>query len=166
MERVELSGNSPYTRSGKGKKTEKKHSSRGIGFFEDRNEEYGDFSIFLDGSMTENVSLEDLLDDVHQAGEKLAEKPFMSSIMEYKKAVRKFMGYIVTRAYASESDIQVRKYIKNGMPMIDEKKWVKIKVVDEKLEKLALYIVQNQKSQLTILKKIEEIEGILVDLMG
>ncbi len=57
-------------------------------------------------------------------------------------------------------------FLKNGIPVLDEKKWVKIKVVDEKLEKLASYIVQSQKNQLTILKKIEEIEGILVDLMG
>ena len=166
MERIELTGNNPFSRSRKGRKTEKKHSGFSIFSFSGEKNKPDDFSVYLDGAVSSAVPLEELLDEVHQAGEKLIDKPFMASILEYKKAVRKFMAHIVSRAYTAETDTEVRKYFKNGLPMVDEKKWVKIKVIDEKLEKLALYIVENQKSQLSILKRIEEIEGLLVDLMG
>ncbi len=164
MDRIELTGwNSPL-KNKKEKKTSRKGSVSSGLFRSDT--VHGDFSLFLTDKEIEGVSIEDLLDDIHEAGEKLIEKPFISSIKEYKKAVRKFVGYIVKKAYDAETDIQTRRFLKNGIPVVDEKKWVKIKVVDEKLEKLASYIVQSQKNQLTILKKIEEIEGILVDLMG
>ena len=166
MDRIELTGwNSPLKN-----KKEKKTSRKGALFSSSLRSEstsvHNDFSLFLTDKEIENVSVEELLDNIHEAGEKLIEKPFISSIKEYKNAVRKFVGYVVRKAYEAETDIQSRRFLKNGIPVFDEKKWVKIKVVDEKLEKLASYIVQSQKNQLTILKKIEEIEGILVDLMG
>lgn len=167
MDRIELTGwNSPL-KNRKEKKTSKKGragaaGSSKVGGSESRH----DFSLLLTSREVEDASIEELLDNIHEAGEKLIEKPFISSIKEYKNAVRKFIGYIVNNAYEAETDIQTRRFLKNGMPVLDEKKWVKVKVVDEKLEKLASYIVQSQGSQLTILKKIEEIEGILIDLMG
>ena len=166
MDRVELTGwNSPL-KNKKEKKTSRKGTLSSVSRRSGRSSVQNDFSLFLTDKELENVSVEELLDNIHEAGEKLIEKPFISSIKEYKNAVRKFVGYVVRKAYDAETDIQSRRFLKNGIPVFDEKKWVKIKVVDEKLEKLASYIVQSQKNQLTILKKIEEIEGILVDLMG
>ena len=164
MDRIELTGwNSPL-KNKKEKKTSRKGAPFSTSMRSDNTSVRNDFSLFL--TDVENVSIEELLDNIHEAGEKLIEKPFISSIKEYKNAVRQFVGYIVKKAYEAETDVQTRRFLKNGIPVLDEKKWVKIKVVDEKLEKLASYIVQSQKNQLTILKKIEEIEGILVDLMG
>ncbi len=166
MDRIELTGwNSPL-KNKKEKKTSKKGSVYSTSLRSGTSSVEKDFSLFITEREIENVSVEELLDNIHEAGERLIEKPFMSSIKEYKKAVRKFVGYIVKKAYEAETDIQTRRFLKNGIPVFDEKKWVKVRVVDEKLEKLASYIVQSQKNQLTILKKIEEIEGILVDLMG
>lgn len=166
MDRIELTGwNSPL-KNKKEKKTSRKTAPFSTSLRSGSSSVNNDFSLFLTDKEIENVSIEELLDDIHEAGEKLIEKPFISSIKEYKNAVRKFVGYIVKKAYEAETDVQTRRFLKNGIPVLDEKKWVKIKVVDEKLEKLASYIVQSQKNQLTILKKIEEIEGILVDLMG
>ena len=166
MDRIELTGwNSPL-KNKKDKKTSRKGSLFSASVKSESSSVHPDFTLFLTEKELENVSVEELLDNIHEAGEKLIEKPFISSIKEYKNAVRKFVGYVVRKAYDTETDIQSRRFLKNGIPVFDEKKWVKIKVVDEKLEKLASYIVQSQKNQLTILKKIEEIEGILVDLMG
>ncbi|MCP5514439.1 MAG: YaaR family protein [Spirochaetales bacterium] len=168
MERIDFTGSNIPLKSGKDKKVDKKHKSSPSGLFgvteaEEASEQ--DFSFYLSSVVDEGVSLEELLDDVHSAGEKLIDKPFISNIKEYKESVRRFIGYIVKNAYNMESDVQSRKYMKNGMPVIDEKRWTKIKIVDQQLEKLAFHILQNQRSQLTILKKIEEIEGLLVDLM-
>lgn len=166
MEKIEFTGNSPHPRNERNKKTGKKYRTSGIGFFDAAGEAESDFSFYLSSAVNDSVPIEQLLDDVHTAGERLVEKPFISNIKEYREAVGRFMAYIVKNGFSAESETQTKKYIKNGLPFVDEKKWTKVKVVNEKLEKLALYIMQSQKSQLTILKKIEEIEGILVDLLG
>ena len=165
MEKIDFTGSSYNLKSEKEKKVDKKSRNRRIGFSDVSGPGESDFSFYLSSVIGDNVSIEELLDDVHSAGEKLLEKPFISNIKDYREAVRRFIGYVVKNAYDAESDVQSRKYIKNGIPVVDEKKWTKVKIVDEKLEKLALYIMQSQRNQLTILKKIEEIEGILVDLM-
>jgi len=159
MEKIDSATGRHNLRSNREKKVGKKQESF-LGFFnaaEAPESISSDFSFSY--AIDENVSLETLLDDVHSIGEKLIEKPFISNIKEYKQAVRRFLAYVINNAYSAESKIE-RRTLKR-----DEKKWINIKVVDEKLEKLALYIIQNQKGQLTILKKIEEIEGILIDLM-
>ena len=168
MERIDSATGSSSLRNDRGKKVGKKPGNFFLGFFNTTqapDAAEADFSFYLSFTDIENVSLETLLDDVHIIGEKLIEKPFISNIKEYKQAVRRFLGYVVKNAFSTTTEIGKKKYIKNGTPYVDEKKWTNIKVVDEKLEKLALYIIQNQKGQLTILKKIEEIEGILIDLM-
>ena len=165
MEKIDFTGSSYNLKSEKEKKVDKKYKNRRIGFSDVSGAGESDFSFYLSSVTGDNVSIEELLDDVHSAGEKLVEKPFISNIKDYREAVRRFIGYVVKNAYDAESEVQSRKYIKNGIPVVDEKKWTKVKIVDEKLEKLALYIMQSQRNQLTILKKIEEIEGILVDLM-
>ena len=177
MERIDSATGSSNLKNDRGKKVGKKQRSF-LSFFNttqalDAKTET-DLSFYLSYSIDENVSLETLLDDVHSIGEKLIEKPFIENIKEYKQAVRHFMAYIVKKTYSAESkivketesEIAKKMYTQKGNPDLIERKWVNIKVVDEKLEKLALYILQNQKGQLTILKKIEEIEGILVDLMA
>lgn len=167
MERIDPTGSSSLFRNDRGKKVGKKETSKIGGIFsfkETAETAESDFSFYL-SSLDEGIPLEELLDDIHTAGEKLVEKPFISNIKEYRQAVKRFLAYIVKNSYEAETEIQKKKYVKNGVPYMDEKKWTNIKVVDEKLEKLAAYIIQNQKGQLTILKKIEEIEGILVDLM-
>ena len=166
MDKIGFSGLNSNLKNKKEKKISRKSGSSIHSLRRNEDIAVSDFSLLISGVEVEDVSLEELLDNIHEAGEKLIEKPFISSIKEYKSAVRKFIGYIVKEAYEAETGIQSRRYLRNGIPVVDEKKWTKVKVVDEKLEKLAAYIVQSQKNQLSILKKIEEIEGILIDLMG
>ena len=173
MERIDSATGSHNLKNDRGKKVGKKPGHTFLGFFSatqapDSVLTETDFSFYLSQAVDENVSLETLLDDVHSIGEKLVEKPFIANIKEYKQAVRRFLAYVVKNTFSVETEI-TKKKVKNDLNP-DERKWIdqqwiNVKVVDEKLEKLALYILQNQKGQLTILKKIEEIEGILVDLM-
>ena len=46
------------------------------------------------------------------------------------------------------------------------KRYTLIAVVDRKLEQLAAGILQNQRDKLEILRKVEEIQGMLVDMTG
>lgn len=103
--------------------------------------------------------LEHMLDDVHSAGDLLKEKPLPDNIVAYKAAVRSFVKFVVDRAY----DVSERT---SGGNILKRKKFTQVQVIDQKLEQLAAGILSGQKSQLALLERIEEINGLLVDLMS
>ncbi len=100
-----------------------------------------------------------LLDDVHSAGDILKGRQTPETILEYKDAVRSFVRYVVARAFdVTEST--------SGGNILKRKKFTQVQVIDAKLEELARGILSNQKNQLAVLERIEEINGLLVDLMS
>jgi len=103
--------------------------------------------------------LERMLDDVHSAGDLLKEKPLPDNIVAYKGAVRAFLKFVVSRAY----DVSERT---SGGNILKRKKFTQVQVIDQKLEQLAAGILSGQKSQIALLGRIEEINGLLVDLMS
>jgi len=103
--------------------------------------------------------LESLLDDVHSAGDQLKDKPLPDNIVAYKNAVRSFIRYIVDRTYTVTEST-------SGGNILKRKKFTQVQVIDQKLEQLAAGILSNQRPQLGLLEKIEEINGLLVDLMS
>lgn len=111
----------------------------------------------LDGSET----VEGLLDDVHGAGEALKKDPVFGPLNGYKKAVRRFLKYVLDNGIETEEQLGIR----NPRTM-QQKKYLMLRVVDEKLENLAAYVLKGQAEQLDILRRIDEIHGLLVDLTG
>lgn len=111
----------------------------------------------LDGT----ESIEELLDDVHQAGDELIKDPVFGPLSEYKKAVRRFLRYILEYSLEVEEITGSR-----NSETMQQKKYLIVRVVDEKLESLASHVIKNQAGQLEILRRINEIHGMLVDLSG
>lgn len=111
----------------------------------------------LNGSET----VEGLLDDVHEAGDALKRDPVFGPLNGYKKAVRRFLRYILENSIEVEETLGIR----NPRTM-QQKKYVMIRVVNERLENLAAHVLKNQADQLDILRRIDEIHGMLVDLTG
>lgn len=113
-------------------------------------------------SFDEDSDLEDLLDDVHQFGEKLVNFPSINTVEKYKKSVRNFIHYVLKQAVKVES-IEGAKF-NRFKPSNKQKRYTLISVIDDKLDKLAAGILMNQGKQLDLLAKVEEINGLLVDL--
>ncbi|MDT8297952.1 MAG: YaaR family protein, partial [Spirochaetaceae bacterium] len=111
----------------------------------------------LDGTET----VEGLLDDVHVAGEALKRDPVFGPMNGYKKAVRRFLRYVIENGLETDEALGIR----NPRTM-QQKKYVIIRVVDERLESLAAHVLKNQIDQLEILRRIDEIHGMLVDITG
>lgn len=111
----------------------------------------------LDGSET----VESLLDDVHEKGEALRKDSVFGPLNGYKKAVRRFLRYVIENSFEVEETLGIR----NPRNM-QQKKYVIIRIVDERLENLAAHVLKNQGDQLDILRRIDEIHGMLVDLTG
>jgi uncharacterized protein len=110
--------------------------------------------------LSTDKDLEVLLDDVHSYGERLKERPTMERIREYREAVASFLQYIVHFTFEAET-IEGSRF----NPMKKQKRYTLVRLVNEKLEKLATGVLANQISQLDILRRVEEINGLLVDLL-
>jgi len=103
-------------------------------------------------------SLHKLLDEVHNAGDALSKRPFPPEIAAYREAVRDFVHYVVEHGFDTEEQI-------SGTSVLKRKKFTLVQVIDSKLEGMAAAILRGQINQLEILEKLDEIKGLLVDLV-
>ena len=101
-------------------------------------------------------ALSKLMDAVHSAGSDLLDRPFQDEILNYKRAVRDFVNYVVENSF----DIERSQTRRRGKVKIH----VQIQVIDRKLEELAAAILSGQVKQLEKVSKIDEIKGLLIDL--
>jgi uncharacterized protein YaaR (DUF327 family) len=161
---------------GEAKKSEDKAVRRGrLGFSslleQSREEAVEDLGEFRDLPPSRETA-EKLLDDVRSAGDDLRNRPFPQEILRYKKAVRDFIHYVVENGLAMEEQIGIPKGQRpgyrgrRGSPDSQERivRHV-IQVVDRKLEEMAARLLSDQLSQLEVLARLEEINGLLVDLL-
>ncbi|GHV75512.1 hypothetical protein AGMMS49942_03330 [Spirochaetia bacterium] len=102
-------------------------------------------------------ALQELLDEVHSAGDALKQRPLGEEIKQYKRAVRQFLHYVMENGYT----VKTESYLFNH----EKRRKVQIEVVDQKLEALASGILSGQLRQLELLARLDEITGLLVDLM-
>jgi uncharacterized protein len=113
-----------------------------------------------------------LMDDVRNTGDFLLRRPFPEEIMRYKQAVRNFLNYVVKNSYALEHDEGIKNSLrpgfkgKRGTPEADNKRmYTKIQVIDKKLDDLASMLLTGQSRQMELVSRLEEIRGLLVDLL-
>ncbi len=105
------------------------------------------------------AGLETLLDEVHETGDRLKENPSVDLVQAYKKAVRDFVHFVVERSFSVEQKTSGRNILKRNA-------YFRVSVIDESLEKLAAEILRNQRDNLEILRRVDEINGMLVDLLS
>ncbi|MDR0589500.1 MAG: YaaR family protein [Spirochaetaceae bacterium] len=115
-------------------------------------------------------AIQELLDEVHSSGDDLKKRPFPEEIKRYKKAVRNFLHYIVENGFEVEQQKGIPNSQKPGFKgprssAKDYKAYAVVQVVDRKLEQLAAGILAGQTAQLEILAKVDEITGLLVNLL-
>jgi uncharacterized protein YaaR (DUF327 family) len=103
-------------------------------------------------------TLQGLLDEVHSAGDSLKNRPFPEEIRRYKQAVGDFLHHVVENSYALEEHT-------SGANLLKRQKFTLVQVVDRKLEQLAAGILSGQVVQLELLTRIDEITGLLVNLL-
>ena len=101
--------------------------------------------------------LHHLLQDIDQQGQQLSEKPTFTELRKYKDLVKKFMGEVT----------------KNGVGMYQTESWdpyggnktlKTVQVLDRKLMELTDQVLNQQNPGLSILERIGEIKGLLINL--
>jgi len=113
-----------------------------------------------------------LMDSVRDAGDVLINRPLPEEILRYKQAVRNFINYVVQNNYSLEHQAGIPNYLKPGFKGergTDEANYKKrhtvILVIDKKLEDLAAMLLSGQSRQMELVSRLEEIRGLLVDLL-
>ncbi|MDR1127565.1 MAG: YaaR family protein [Treponema sp.] len=105
-------------------------------------------------------TIDNLMDEIHSKGDELKKRPLPQEILLYKKAVHDFLDFIVKNAYDIEKQIGARRKREEN-----QKIFIQVKVIDQRLEQLAMVILAGQADQMKILARLEEINGLLVDLL-
>jgi uncharacterized protein YaaR (DUF327 family) len=113
-----------------------------------------------------------LMDEVRSAGDDLKKRPLPEEIMRYKQAVRNFINYVVQNGFALDHEEGLPKYLKPGFTgqrgtddARSKKGYTKIQVIDRKLEDLAAMLLSSQMRQMELVSRLEEIKGLLIDLL-
>lgn len=106
----------------------------------------------------DEAALEALLDQVYTSGQDLARNPSPDNVVAYKKAVGRFIRQVV------DGSVELAESIGRKRKDMSQPKYNILHVVDDKLEKLGAYVLQNQKDRLEILRKVDELHGLLIDL--
>ena len=113
-----------------------------------------------------------LMDEVRSMGDILKGRPFPDEIMRYKQAVRNFINYVVQNSYSVEYENGIPNFLKPGFKgqrgtpeAMKGKEYTKIQVIDKKLEDLAAMLVSSQMRQMELVSRLEEIRGLLIDLL-
>jgi uncharacterized protein YaaR (DUF327 family) len=102
-----------------------------------------------------------LKDELDRAGDNLKAGTATENFIAYKAAVTHFMKFVVSNNYEMIKKKRRRPSIK-----WDDDYFHIVKVVDEKLDQLAAEVLSNHANKLAVLARIDEINGLLVDLIS
>lgn len=104
--------------------------------------------------------LEKLQDDVYSTGDALFDTISPENILAYKKAIKAFIDYVLNSTY------EIENVVTNSINPARRKAWTIVKVINEKLDKLTAELMYSQLRKIEILQRIDEIKGLIVDLLG
>ena len=104
-------------------------------------------------------TVEQLLDAVFVSGDRLKKLPTLELIKDYRQKVKAFLKYAVQHSITVEETT-------SGSNVLRRKRFTLLRVIDEKLEALAASVLSAQREQLSVLAQIDEINGLLVNLVS
>lgn len=119
------------------------------------------------------LSIEDavnyLKDAVDTAADELSESANEKNVAAFRKSVGQFIKYIEKNNYEIKSRKRLGVSHRKSV-YFEEKRPVdplfQVRVIDKKLDELAMMVLQNHADKLNLLSKIEEIKGLLVDFLA
>ena len=101
--------------------------------------------------------LNGLMNDITAQGEKLAEHMDIRDMKKYRTLVKDFLNEVVNRSHIFSRENFLDRRGRHRVYGI-------VKLVDKNLDDLASELVKDEKDHLTILSKIGEIRGLLLDV--
>lgn len=120
----------------------------------------GDFKFTLtskieDASLAERLNL--MMQDIVQQGKQISKKNDIRDMQRYRFLIKDFLNEIVTRSHAFSRENFLDRRGRHRVYGI-------IRLIDENLDELARELVKDEKDNISILAKIGQIQGLLLDI--
>ncbi|MCD6217945.1 YaaR family protein [bacterium] len=103
----------------------------------------------------EQERTQSLFESIETAANELVESRSNSALKEYRKRIREFLTEVL------DSSREVKVIVRDS---VYEEPYVIVKVVDTKLDELAALVIKEEMERGELMRLIDEIKGILVDL--
>jgi len=120
----------------------------------------GSFKFMLASNIQESdlqARLYSLLEEITMQGNKLAKRKDVKDMRKYRGLIKDFMNEIINRSHSFSRENFLDRKGRHRVYGI-------IRLVDENLDDLAQELVKDEENNLTILNKIGEIKGLLLDI--
>lgn len=147
------------TSSKKSEKSSKKKKSKFSSLFRKSSEVQSAGGIGLNHEVYDEAVVEEFLNDVYADGENLRREPGPETLKNYRDSVQKFISYVVGHAFS----LSRQDGIINPERM-ERKQYTIVKTVITRLDQLAVSVLRQERNQIAILEKLNQINGLLVDL--
>ena len=101
--------------------------------------------------------LQGLMEEITMQGDRLYKRRDVRDMKKYRSLIKEFMNEIVSRSHAFSRENFLDKRGRHRVYGI-------IRLIDENLDELAKELVKDEQDNLSILNKIGEIRGLLLDI--
>lgn len=105
------------------------------------------------------AKLGSLMDQISAQGDKLAKHMDISDMKKYRSLVKDFLNEVVNRSHEFSRENFLDRRGRHRVYGI-------VRLVDKNLDDLAQELVKDEKDNLTILNKVGEIRGLLLDIVA
>ncbi len=122
----------------------------------------GSFKFMLVSNIEEKDlqnKLGSLMDEITAQGERIAKHMDVTDMKKYRSLVKEFMNEVVTHSHEFSRENFLDRRGRHRVYGI-------VRLVDKNLDDLARELVKDEKDNLTILNKVGEIKGLLLDIVA
>lgn len=119
-----------------------------------------DFKFMLMSKISEEdlqARLTTLMEDITMQGERIAKKKDIKDMRKYRALIKEFMNEIVSRSHSFSRENFLDRRGRHRVYGI-------IRLIDENLDSLAQELMKEQTDNITILQKIGDIRGLILDI--
>ncbi len=120
----------------------------------------GDFKFVLAGQVSDadlQAHLTSLMEEITMQGERIAKHKDIRDMRKYRSLIKDFMNEVVSRSHSFSRENFLDRKGRHRVYGI-------IRLVDQTLDDLAQELVKDEKDNLTILQKIGDIRGLILDI--
>ena len=119
-----------------------------------------DFKFMLMSKISEEdlqARLSSLMEEITMQGEKIAKKKDIKDMRKYRSLIKDFMNEVVSRSHSFSRENFLDRKGRHRVYGI-------IRLVDENLDALAQELMKEEKDNISILQKIGDIRGLILDI--
>lgn len=121
----------------------------------------GSFKFTLISSIEEQElqgRLNFMMGEISAHGKKILKHMDLRDMKHYRELIREFMNEIVNRSHKFSRENFLDKRGRHRV-------YAMIKLVDKNLDELAMELIKDEKDHIAILSKIDEIRGLIIDIL-